>query len=99
MGCLLEVLEPRRLCASTVPTGTITGVVFNDLNRNGVPDAGEPSLPGYRIYLDINHDGVCNKRDAWTRASASGRYTFSNVPIGKYQLCETTVETRGPTSP
>jgi hypothetical protein len=99
MGCLLEVLEPRRLCASTVPTGTITGVVFNDLNHNAVRDTGEPGLPGYRIFLDINHDGLCGKKDAWTRASSTGRYTFSNVPIGKYQLCETTVETRGPTSP
>ena len=37
----IESLEPRQLCAAAVPTGTITGVVYNDLNRNGVRDTGE----------------------------------------------------------
>jgi hypothetical protein len=99
MGPVIEFLEPRQLCALVVPTGTITGVVFNDLNRNGVRDAGEAPLKGYRLFLDLNQDRVCNKKDAWTRASSSGRYTFSDLPIGKYFLCETTIETRGPTSP
>ena len=36
---------------STLPTDTICGVVFNDLNGNGVQDAGEPGIAGAYIYV------------------------------------------------
>ena len=33
---------------------------FDDLNANGVKDAGEPGLPGWdiRAYEDTNGDGI-----------------------------------------
>ena len=30
---------------------TVSGIVFNDLNKNGVKDAGEPGIPGKKIAL------------------------------------------------
>jgi photosystem II stability/assembly factor-like uncharacterized protein len=33
------------------PMGTISGVVFNDLNGNGVRDAGEPGIGGVQLTL------------------------------------------------
>lgn len=59
----LEALEVRELLA-----GSITGVAFSDLNRNGVQDAGEPALAGVPVALDLNNDGI---RDSLTTTVAS----------------------------
>ena len=44
----------------TSPAGTstrsISGQQFNDQNNNGTHDAGEPSLPGWTVYLDGNNN-------------------------------------------
>jgi ELWxxDGT repeat protein len=99
----LWVVEP-----STPPVGTITGIVFVDFDHDGVFDRhgiyspfdpGEPPLPGYRVFIDRNNDGICNKNEIQTRASTTGRYTFTGLPIGTYRIRLTTVETRVPTTP
>ncbi len=36
----------------------IRGTKWNDLNGNGVRDAGEPGLAGWTIYVDANDDGT-----------------------------------------
>ncbi len=35
----------------------LRGQKWNDLDNDGVHDAGESGLPGWTIYLDINHNG------------------------------------------
>ncbi|ARU32415.1 hypothetical protein CAP31_12445 [Sulfuriferula sp. AH1] len=47
--------------------GFVLGKVFADCNGNGVPDAGEPGIPGVRLYLE-NGDFVST--------DAAGRYNF-----------------------
>src|SRR5262249_37087936 len=37
---------------------TISGQKFHDLNANGVKDAGEPGLAGWRVYIDANGNGI-----------------------------------------
>ena len=37
--------------------GSISGVVFNDANQNGVRDAGEAALSGWTVYQDNNNNG------------------------------------------
>jgi uncharacterized delta-60 repeat protein len=37
--------------------GSISGVVFNDANQNGVRDPGETGLSGWTVYQDINNNG------------------------------------------
>jgi ELWxxDGT repeat protein len=92
--------KPSLLVVDTAAdTGTITGAVFLDHDRDGVRDELEPPLPGYRVFIDRNNDGVCNASERWTRASSTGRYTFAGLPPGSYRVRETTVETRLPTTP
>lgn len=57
--------------------GSVSGTAFNDLNGNGVKDAGEPSLSGIRIRLS----GVVTDS---TLTDGSGNFTFSNLPIDTY---------------
>jgi ELWxxDGT repeat protein len=37
---------------------SLSGLVFNDANRNGTQDPGEAGLPGQTVFLDQNNDGV-----------------------------------------
>ena len=56
--------------------GTIEGVVYDDVNGNGVQDAGEPGLGGVDVVVtDVNGDTQTVTTDA------DGNYTVS-VPAG-----------------
>ncbi|MEO8486555.1 MAG: SdrD B-like domain-containing protein [Betaproteobacteria bacterium] len=52
---------------------TISGTVFDDLDRNGVVGPGEPGRPSVTVNLDIGADGSV---DTFTTTSASGSYSF-----------------------
>ncbi|WP_124981883.1 Calx-beta domain-containing protein, partial [Nonlabens xiamenensis] len=73
---------------ATVPTtndgyqaqGTVTGTVFNDINGNGVQDAGEPGLADVDVEItDSNGDTQTVTTDAngdWTATVPSGSTTI-----------------------
>ena len=56
--------------------GTVTGHVFNDVNGNGVQDAGEPDLPGVMVYVTDSLSRVVP-----VLTDASGDYS-TTVPVG-----------------
>jgi hypothetical protein len=63
--------------------GTISGVCFNDLNGNGVRDAGEPALSGWRVRMTgVRADSVLtNETGSYQFGTlAAGNYTVSAVP-------------------
>ena len=72
---------------------TKTGMKFDDLNANGVKDAGEPGLPDWTInaFVDVNGNGTKDAADtviaATDTTNASGVYTLSLNP-GSYVVCE-----------
>ena len=74
---LIEPLERRSLLS-----GTIKGVIFDDLNGNGVRETGEPGLANQTIYLDVNFDGTFNKNEPSVKSGADGSYTFAARPNG-----------------
>nr|AAU83000.1 fibrinogen-binding protein-like [uncultured archaeon GZfos1D1]QNO57000.1 hypothetical protein MGAOFDBH_00018 [Methanosarcinales archaeon ANME-1 ERB7] len=65
-------------------TYSIAGMKFNDLNGNGVKDAGEPGLPGWTINLEQPAGTVINS----TTTAADGSYTFTNLEPGDYTVSE-----------
>jgi hypothetical protein len=68
--------------ASAALAGTISGTVFQDGNRNGVQDAGEPGWEGHQLYLsDASGAYVAN-----TSSDASGHYTFAGLADGDYTI-------------
>ena len=71
-----------------VLTGTISGSKFNDLNGNGVRDAGEPGLAGVTITRTptINDAAGANLSVV---TDAQGNFTFASVPFGNFTLTET----------
>jgi hypothetical protein len=67
---------------------TISGQVYDDLNNNGVHDAGEPGMAGVTVYLDLNRDGRLDPGDPTAVTDSNGNYSFANVPAGSFQVEE-----------
>lgn len=60
--------------------GALNGVVFNDVNSNGVQDAAELGISGVVVTL-LN--------GATTATAANGGYGFANLTPGSYNVIET----------
>ncbi len=78
---LVEPIESRVLMSVS-----ISGSVFNDLNGNGVHDAGELPLKGSTVFIDLNHNGKYDAgSDIASVTNASGEYSFKLAP-GTYEV-------------
>jgi protocatechuate 3,4-dioxygenase beta subunit len=64
---------------------TIGDLVWEDLNADGVQDAGEPGIPGVTVELS-GTDGLSNTVLLTTTTDATGVYSFTNLVPGDYQL-------------
>jgi hypothetical protein len=69
----------------TPSAGVKTGIKFNDLNGNGVQDAGEPGLPGWQIHLFRNDDPTFHQQ---ITTGDTGIYSFGGLAPGLYIVCE-----------
>ena len=58
-------------------TASLGDFVWNDLNANGIQDAGEPGIPGVPIMLS---NGMTTTTDA------NGAYAFMSLPAGIYTV-------------
>ncbi|WP_373601619.1 DUF6923 family protein, partial [Paraclostridium bifermentans] len=66
---------------------TITGIVFNDLNHNGIYDVGEPVIPNAYVVRQ-GTGGGCQT----VQTDAFGRYTFPNLgSAGNHTIYETAI--------
>lgn len=63
--------------------GTIGDFVWNDINNNGLQDAGEPGVPGVTVNL---FDGASNTIIATTTTDGLGGYLFTNLSAGQYSV-------------
>ena len=77
---------------------SIGDFVWDDLNRNGRQDAGEPGLDGVTVLLyDAGPDGDCSTPGDWvitstnTTTAGGGLYSFSGLP-GNTTYCVDVVE-------
>ena len=77
-----------------IPFGQVSGVVYNDANRNRQHDAGELTLAGATVFLLQN--GAEVERQT---TGADGRYHFDRLDSGSYQLQETSPAGYGPARP
>lgn len=68
--------------AKTTDNGTISGLIFNDVNRSGAKDTGEQGLVGWTIKLT-------GARTATVTSDSTGNYTFVSLAAGQYTVSET----------
>lgn len=65
---------------AAVGLAEVHGMAFNDLNGNGVLDAGEPPLVGWPVSLT-------GTMSATTVTGSNGSYAFVKLPVGSYTAC------------
>jgi len=65
---------------------------FNDLDADGVKDAGEPGLGGWTIFVDYDGDGVKDDGEPFAVTSSDaatlGAYTITGIKPGTYKVRE-----------
>lgn len=67
---------------AVVPTATLGDRVWEDVNGNGLQDAGEPGIEGVTVNLYDLSDTLVTS----TQTVAGGLYQFSDLPTGDYVL-------------
>ncbi len=71
--------------------GKISGYKYEDLNGNGVLDAGEPGVEGWNITLDVPRVAgveVALNGELATQTDANGYYEFTQLECGNYIVSE-----------
>ena len=70
-----------------VGLGTIQGVVYSDANTNGFRDIGENGVPNFRVFLDVNENGVWDSAtEKSVLTAANGSFFFTDVTPGLYRV-------------
>lgn len=67
-------------------TGKIVGIQFDDINNNGVQDAGENGLAGRTVFLDSNGNRQRENGERIATTDADGVYIFNNLTPGTYAV-------------
>ncbi len=70
------------------PPVKIGGVVFNDVNGNGVRNPGEPPLAGWTVYIDANNNAVREPSERTQVSAADGSYLFNIFVSGTLTIRE-----------
>jgi len=80
-------------CSSTIYKGTssVTALVWEDENSNGVYESGTESIIPYVtvwLYIDLDGDGIIDDTDPLVMTDldvdGDGSHTFSQLPAGNY---------------
>ena len=84
-------LGPAQLASAVVTTnptnGSFSGTLFEDVDADGVRDAGEPPVPGAVVFIDSNNNGVRDVlSEAFRVTDADGAYLFDDIAPGTYNV-------------
>lgn len=71
-----------------IPSGSISGFVYVDVNNNGTRQTGEPGLSGVALSL-TGTDAMGNPVTLTTSTAADGSFTFTGLRNGTYTLTQT----------
>lgn len=71
--------------AEASSTGTITGMVYADLDRDGVLDIGESGLGGIVVFSDSNNNGTNDPGEVTATTALDGTYSLT-LPAGPHTI-------------
>ncbi len=69
-------------------SGALSGVKFEDVDGDGVRDAGEAGLAGWTLFVDSDNDGALDEDEARTSTGEDGAYSFIDLTPGDYSVRE-----------
>ncbi len=78
----------NRWDAGLVQSGSISGVIWNDVNGDGQRQSGDYGLQGWTVYLDNNDNGFLDVGEPSRETDSDGRYTFDSVRPGRHVVAE-----------
>ena len=65
------------------------GYVFNDLNRNGVKNPGEPGMPNFTLTLRRQDNSLMDRGQTTVSTDQTGHYLFESAyPLGAWLVME-----------
>jgi hypothetical protein len=68
---------------------TLEGYVFNDTNRNGIKDVGEPGVPNYTVVMRKRENSVMDRGAVLVTTDADGYYFMENLyPMTQWLVVE-----------
>jgi hypothetical protein len=70
---------------------SISGLVYNDANGNGVRDSGEAVISGQKLFIDKNLNSILDAGEPTFTTGAAGTFTFSGLAAGTYRIREVTM--------
>lgn len=77
----------RLVIGEVIPRGMIAGVVFDDINENGVQETWEPGIAGTAVRLrGAQEDSVANVAYVVVSTDREGRYAFTDLEAGMYEV-------------
>lgn len=77
----------EEVCTSPPGTSTVEGVIYDDQNRNGTQDPGEPGIAGLVVNLAPRVGVPEAGTDNWqTTTNGVGLYQFQGIPSGDYLI-------------
>ncbi|HEX5245208.1 MAG TPA: SdrD B-like domain-containing protein, partial [Tepidisphaeraceae bacterium] len=65
---------------------TVTGLVLKDVKGKGHVNRKSPPMSGWRVFVDLNGDGVWQASEPSAVTDATGSYTISGLSAGKVEL-------------
>ncbi|MFG0247925.1 MAG: SdrD B-like domain-containing protein, partial [Phycisphaeraceae bacterium JB051] len=87
------------LDAGLTVAGSISGVITDDYNEDGMPNPDEPTIAGVTVYLDTNGNDSLDWTDIngnaiwdsgegerWTQSNEQGEYLFDRLLAGSYAV-------------
>ena len=74
----VQIVDPR--------TGSLTGLLFEDRNDDGVRQNDEPTIANALVFLDTNGNGFPDADERFARSSSTGDYRFDGLLAGEYAL-------------
>jgi hypothetical protein len=81
-----ELVAARGVGSQPPPIGEISGVVFIDLNGNGIQDPGEVGLAGQLVFLDENDNGLPDELEMQIYTDKNGVYYFGGLALSRYHV-------------
>ncbi|MCA9247814.1 MAG: cadherin-like domain-containing protein [Planctomycetales bacterium] len=69
-------------------TGSISGTLWDDSDRDQQHDGYETPLVGWTVYLDLDGDRQPDADEPSTVTDENGDYLFTDVPPGEYAVVE-----------
>jgi hypothetical protein len=67
-------------------TGSVSGIVYNDADGDGIQDPGELGVANRVVYHDTNNNFVRDGHEPYVKTNSSGAYTLPYRPAGTHTI-------------